>query len=86
MDDTEIPYFKSAEEEAVYWKQKALLLQEKVDELEQELKDFQENSSQLEKELEISLENTETANRELKKKCNRLTLELDSCRVSISLL
>ena len=56
---------------------------EQVKELERELIDFQENSENLEKELEKSLELADTANRDLRTKCNRLTLDLDMCRVGI---
>lgn len=83
MDDEEVPHFNSKEEEAKYWKETALQYRERVEELEKELVDFQENSSQLERELEKSLELADRANRDLRTKCNRLTLDLDMCRVCI---
>lgn len=82
MDDEEIPHFNSKEEETKYWKETAMQFRDRVEELEKELIDFQENSSQLEKELEKSLELADRANRDLRTKCNRLTLDLDMCRVS----
>lgn len=86
MEDEEIPNFASKEEERIYWKEAAMQWRERVDELEKELIDFQDNSSQLEKELEKSLEQADRANRDLRTKCNRLTLDLDMCRVSFPLL
>ncbi|KAK6624162.1 hypothetical protein RUM44_011020 [Polyplax serrata] len=80
MDEDDMPHFNSKEEEIKYWKDTARHLKVKVDELEKELIEFQDSSSQLEKELEKSLEHADKTNRDLKTKCNRLTLDLDTCR------
>ena len=84
MGEDDAPNFNDRDEEVKYWKETALQLKIKVDELEKELIEFQDSSSQLEKELEKSLEHADKTNRDLKTKCNRLTLDLDSCRVFIT--
>lgn len=86
MDEDEVPNFRSRDEEMSYWKKTALALKSKVDELERELVEFQDSSSQLEKELEKSLEHADKTNRDLKTKCNKLTLDLDSYRVSLNFI
>lgn len=58
----------------------------RANDLQQELDEYTENSAQLEKELETSLAQAEKENRDLKFQNNRFRNEIDSLRVSFTLL
>uniref|UniRef100_A0A1E1X3K3 Putative lis1-interacting protein nude n=1 Tax=Amblyomma aureolatum TaxID=187763 RepID=A0A1E1X3K3_9ACAR len=69
--DTE-PSFKSAQEEAAFYREQALKFEAKWREAQQELEEFQASSRDLEAELETQLEQFEASNRELRSAVGRL--------------
>ncbi|XP_064116096.1 nuclear distribution protein nudE homolog 1-like isoform X6 [Macrobrachium nipponense] len=72
--------FGSAEEEAEFWKKKALEYRQSLEETREELEEFQNGSRELEAELEAQLEQAENRCSEYKSQINRLAIENDSLK------
>ncbi|XP_045581648.1 nuclear distribution protein nudE homolog 1 isoform X2 [Procambarus clarkii] len=76
----EMANFSTSEEEAAYWRKKALEYKQSLEETREELEEFQSGSRELEAELEAQLEQTETRCSEYQSQLNRLALENDSLK------
>ncbi|CAG0881331.1 unnamed protein product [Cyprideis torosa] len=79
-EESEIPGFRSSEEEVAYWKELALRYKNSADELRDEYEEFQQSSRELEQELETQLEQNETRIRDLRTSNNRLLLENETLK------
>nr|XP_020460513.1 nuclear distribution protein nudE homolog 1-like [Monopterus albus]XP_020460514.1 nuclear distribution protein nudE homolog 1-like [Monopterus albus] len=78
MGDPEPPQFGSLEEELQYWKEQAVMHQQRAEEAQEELQEFQQMSREYEVELETELKQCEARNRELLSANNRLRMELEN--------
>nr|XP_053628046.1 nuclear distribution protein nudE homolog 1-like isoform X4 [Cherax quadricarinatus] len=74
--------FPSLQEEAAFWRKKAMEYKQSLEETREELEEFQSGSRELEAELEAQLEQTETRCSEYQSQLNRLALENDSLKES----
>ncbi|CAL4073525.1 unnamed protein product [Meganyctiphanes norvegica] len=73
----DVPTFSNPQDEADYWKQRALEFKRSLDETREELEEFQGSSRDLELELEAQLEQSETRCSDYKQQLNRLAIEND---------
>ncbi|XP_042243401.1 nuclear distribution protein nudE-like 1 isoform X2 [Homarus americanus] len=76
----EVVNFASPEEEAAYWRKKAIEYKQSLEETREELEEFQSGSRELEAELEAQLEQTETRCSEYQSQLNRFAIENDSLK------
>lgn len=72
--------FSSSQEEAEYWRKKAIEYKQSLEETREELEEFQSGSRELEAELEAQLEQTEGRCSEYQSQLNRLAIENDSLK------
>lgn len=80
MNGEAVPSFSSPQQEAEYWRKKAMEYKQSLEETREELEEFQSGSRELEAELEAQLEQTETRCSEYQAQLNRLTMENDSLK------
>ncbi|XP_071537739.1 nuclear distribution protein nudE-like 1 isoform X3 [Panulirus ornatus] len=76
----EVLNFSSSQEEAEYWRKKAMEYKQSLEETREELEEFQSGSRELEAELEAQLEQTEGRCSEYQSQLNRLAIENDSLK------
>lgn len=84
MDGDQVPAFKSAREEADFYKEQLLKCKTKLRETQLELEEFQASSRDLETELETQLSQLEHSNRELKTVVGKLQSENEGLQEKLS--
>ncbi|XP_050725690.1 nuclear distribution protein nudE homolog 1-like isoform X5 [Eriocheir sinensis] len=80
MNGDAAPSFTSPQQEAEYWRKKAMEYKQSLEETREELEEFQSGSRELEAELEAQLEQTETRCSEYQAQLNRVAMENDSLK------
>ncbi|ODN06136.1 Nuclear distribution protein nudE-like 1 [Orchesella cincta] len=80
FDMTNVPNFTSPQEEAEFWKKKALACRKGLDELKKDFEEYQEDSKTLEVELDTQIKLTEQKNKDLTACISRIQNDNENLR------